>query len=145
MFEVMHTREQIQQVMEQAMQQMQAMNREQLKKRRPDITEEELDRMERESAEIMKGFPVDDLMQDMVPVYQKHLSKTDVTALISFYSTATGQKLLREMPALTTEAMQAAYPRIQQHLEDTLQRIDRRSEQEEKKKGETSPSDSKKN
>ena len=132
MFDVMHTREQIQQVMEEAMHQMQAMNREQLKKRRPEITDEDLDRMEKESAEIMRSFPVDDMMDDMVPVYQKHLTRADVGALIGFYSTATGQKLLRELPALTSEAMQAVYPRIQQHMESTLQRIDHQVEEEKK-------------
>jgi uncharacterized protein len=128
MFEVMHTRDQIQQVMTQAMHQMQTVNRVELKKRRPELTDEDLDRMEKESAEIMKGFPVTDMMNDMVPVYQKHLNHADVKALTSFYSTATGQKLLREMPALTAEAMQAAYPRIQQHLEQAFQRIDRQLE-----------------
>jgi hypothetical protein len=132
MFGVMHTREQIQQVMDQAMHQMQAMNREQLKKRRPELTDEDLDRMEKDSAEIMKDIPVDDMMQDMVPVYQKHLNRADVRALVSFYSTSTGQKLLRELPALTAEAMQAVYPRIQQHLEETLQRIDRQMDGEKK-------------
>lgn len=139
MFEVMHTREQIQQVMEQAMQQMQALNRVELKKRRPELTDEDLDRMEKDSVEIMKGFPVNDMMDDMVPVYEKHLTRSDVKALINFYSTPTGQKLLRELPALTSEAMKAVYPRIQQHLESALQRIDRQMEEEKKDAPKTAP------
>ena len=134
MFEVMHTRDQIQQVMEQAMHQMQAMNRVELKKRRPELTDQDLDRMEKDSAEIMKDFPITEMMDDMVPVYQKHLTHADVRALITFYSTPTGQKLLRDLPALTAEAMQAVYPRIQQHLEEALQRIDRQTEEEKQEK-----------
>ena len=46
----------------------------------------------------------DHIPADMVPVYQKHLSKSDVEEMIKFYSTPTGQKILREMPAMTAEA-----------------------------------------
>ncbi len=44
----------------------------------------------------------------MVPVYEKHLTKGEVDALVAFYSDPKGQKILNEMPAMTSEAMQAA-------------------------------------
>jgi hypothetical protein len=52
----------------------------------------------------------------MVPVYQRHLSKGDVSAMQAFYETPTGQKLLREQPAMTAEAMQAMQPRMQKMM-----------------------------
>jgi uncharacterized protein len=124
LFRVMDTQTQVRQVMEQVMQQMRALNREQLKKRRPDIPEDELARMDKESEEIAKSFPVDEIMEDMIPVYQKHLTKGDVDAMIAFYSSPTGKKLLHEMPAISAEGMQAVYPRMQKNLDAILRRLD---------------------
>jgi hypothetical protein len=53
----------------------------------------------------------------MIPIYQRHFSKTDVNSMTSFYSSPTGQKFLREMPAVMAESMQAMYPRIQRQIE----------------------------
>lgn len=36
------------------------------------------------------------MTEAMVTVYQKHFTKSDVEALIGFYSSPTGQKMLRE-------------------------------------------------
>ncbi len=140
MFEVMNSRQQVRQVMEQVMQQMRAMNREQIKKRRPDITEGELSRLDQESEEIAKNFPVEEMMDDMVPVYQKHLSKTDVKAMIAFYSSPTGKKLLRDMPSLMSEAMQAAYPRMQKHLDAITKRLDEKANERDAKNPPTNKS-----
>lgn len=52
----------------------------------------------------------------MIPAYQKHLTKGDGHALTAFYSAATGQKILKEMPALTAEAMQASSGIIQKMM-----------------------------
>jgi hypothetical protein len=124
LFRIMDTQAQVRQVMEQVMQQMRTLNREQLKKRSPDISEDELARMDKESEEIANSFPVDEIMEDMIPVYQKHLTKKDVDAMIAFYSSPTGKKLLREMPAISAEGMQAVYPRMQKNLDAILRRID---------------------
>jgi hypothetical protein len=134
LFEVMHTEEQVQQVIARAIQPMQAAQRELFKKQRSGITEDELDRMQREVLEVIKRFPVNDLIEDMIPVYQQHLSEQDVSALIGFYSTPTGQRLLRELPIVGTKAVEAAFPRFQQHFELTWQRVGRRIEEEEKHK-----------
>jgi hypothetical protein len=133
MFNVMNIEAQTRQVMDQVMQQMRSMNREQMKKRRPEITDEELSRMDKESEEIAKSFPVDELLEDMIPVYQKHLSRADVDAIISFYSSPTGQKMLREMPAMMSEGMQAAYPRMQKNLDAIMKRMDEKASEQQRK------------
>jgi hypothetical protein len=43
--------------------------------------------------------------------------------MVAFYSTATGQKLVRELPAITQEAMQAAYPILQKQMAATMERV----------------------
>jgi uncharacterized protein len=65
----------------------------------------------------LKKFPWDEIVQAMVPVYQKHLTKGDVDHLVAFYSSPTGQKFLREMPAITSEAMQVMMPLMRQRMD----------------------------
>jgi hypothetical protein len=144
MFKVMNIEVQTRQVMDQVMQQMRSASREQIKKRRPEITEEELSGMDQESEEIAKSFPVNELLQDMIPVYQKHLNRTDVDAIIAFYSSPTGQKMLREMPVMTSEAMQAAYPRMQKNLDAIMKRMDDKATEQQKKTVPAQPAPSEK-
>ena len=108
------------------------MNREQLKKRRPNISQEDLARMERQSADLLKNFPLDDMLNDMIPVYQRHFTKSDIDALITFYSSPPGQKFLHEMPAVTAETMQAVYPRIQAEVDAALKRAEEKSDTPQK-------------
>lgn len=134
LFEVMQNREQVRRTMESMVSQSQALMHEQLKERNPKITDQELAELDRESDEMWKSFPVDQMLEDMVPVYQKHLTKIDVDAMISFYSSSTGQKLLREMPAIMSEGMQAMYPDIQKHMDAAMQRIEEKARQQQQRK-----------
>ena len=81
--------------------------------KQPNLPADFESRMDKMMDDILKDFPVDDYLEVMIPVYQKHLSKGDVDALVAFYSTPTGQKILKELPAITTEAMQATTPLTQ--------------------------------
>jgi hypothetical protein len=145
LFAAMDTQEQVRQVMNQVMAQSRAMSREAIKRRHPSITQEELTQMDKESEEIARNFPVNELIEDMVPVYQKHLSKADVDAMIGFYSSPTGKKLLHEMPAITAEGMQAVYPRLQKNMDDILRRMDEKASAQPKKPipAQTPPADKK--
>jgi hypothetical protein len=42
---------------------------------------------------------------------------------LTFYSTPTGQKVIKELPAITAEAMQAVTPITQRIMANTLQRV----------------------
>jgi hypothetical protein len=117
LFAVMNSPEQVHRMMEQMMAQMRSMNRAQIKKTRPNISDEELARLDQRSEDLIKNFPFDAMLDDMIPIYQRHFSKTDVNSMTSFYSSPTGQKFLREMPAVMAESMQAMYPRIQRQIE----------------------------
>jgi uncharacterized protein len=113
LFDVMASREQMQEMMHQMFTQMRNLSREQMKKRQPDVSEGELARMDRESEDLISHFPLDAMLDDMIPVYQRHFTKSDIDALTTFYSSPAGQKFLHEMPAVTAEAMKAVYPKIQ--------------------------------
>ncbi len=120
LFDVMASREQMTQMMQQLFAQMRAMNREQMKNRRPDISDAELAHMDQQSQDLIKNFPLDEMLNDMVPVYQRHFTKSDIDALTVFYSSPTGQKFLHEMPTVTAETMKAVYPRIQAEVDSAL-------------------------
>ncbi|MGA7926945.1 MAG: hypothetical protein WCA20_13205, partial [Candidatus Sulfotelmatobacter sp.] len=78
LFDVMASREQMGQMMQQVFAQMRSLNREQVRKRRPDVTEEELARIDRESEDVIKNFPLDAMLSDMIPIYQRHFTKSDI-------------------------------------------------------------------
>ena len=73
--------------------------------------------------DMFKSFPWDEMLEAMVPVYQKHFTKGDIDAFVAFYSTPTGQKLLRELPAITAEAMQNMMPIIRKNVDTMSQRL----------------------
>lgn len=64
----------------------------------------------------IKVLSIDELFDAMVPVYQRHLTHADIRTVIEFYSSPTGQKMIKEMPAMMSEAMQAVQPILQKHL-----------------------------
>jgi len=80
-------------------------------------------RMTRVVDDMFNNMPFDDMMQAMVPVYQKHFTHGDIQALIAFYSAPVGQKVLREMPAITAEAMQSMMPIMQKQMDAMTQRV----------------------
>jgi hypothetical protein len=84
--------------------------------------------MDRESEDVIKNFPLDAMLSDMVPIYQRHFTKSEIDALIAFYSSPPGQKFLHEMPAVTAETMRAVYPRIQAEVDAALKRAEEKAD-----------------
>jgi uncharacterized protein len=62
----------------------------------------------------MDLYPADEMMTDMSAIYQKHLSKDDVDALIAFYSSPAGQHLLDAQPAIAQEYMPVVMGKVAQ-------------------------------
>jgi hypothetical protein len=127
LFDVMASRNQVRQILDQMFAQMRAINRQEMKKKYPAITEEEMARAERGSEELIRNFPIDEMLSDMVPVYQRHFTKTEIDGLTAFYSSPVGQKFLHEMPAVTAETMQTAMPRIQATVDAALKKVDQKT------------------
>jgi uncharacterized protein len=65
---------------------------------------------------------MDEMLNDMIPIYQRHFTKSDIDALIAFYSSPAGQKFLHETPAVTAETMRAVYPRIEAVVDAAMKR-----------------------
>lgn len=124
LFTIMHIRQQMTLVIDSVMKQQTTMIHDTMKKRFPRISEQELARFDTVMQESTKDMPIEGMLDDMVPIYQKYLNATDVKAMTVFYSSPTGKKLMQKLPAMTSEAMQASQTRLQAQMEKTMQRID---------------------
>ena len=78
--------------------------------------------------EVYRNYPLKEVLDAMVPVYQKHLSRGDIANIEAFYQTPTGQKMLNEMPEMSKDAMQAANPIMKKWMTEVMQRIKTRAE-----------------
>jgi hypothetical protein len=131
LFKVMHINDQMRSVMDSMTKQQSALVHETMKKRYPQIAEERLEQFDAMMEESMKDFPVDAIIDDLIPVYQKHLTRTDISAMNVFYASPTGQKLLREMPAMTSESMQLSYGRMQKQMDAMMDRMQKMMKEED--------------
>jgi hypothetical protein len=80
-------------------------------------------RMNKITDDMLKNFSWGDLIDSMIPVYQKLSTKGDIDALVAFYETPTGQKLLRVLPEITAESMQQMMPLLQKSVENTQREL----------------------
>src|ERR1700731_1843428 len=140
LFEIMQIHQQMRQVMDSMMKQQSAMIDETLKKRYPQTSADKIARANRMIVETVKDMPMDAMLDDMIPIYQRHFSKTDIDAMSTFYASPTGQKMMREMPVLTSESMQASYARMQKQMDVILKRAEKIvNEDQEKPKNASTP------
>jgi hypothetical protein len=114
--EIMHARDMMKQVMAVMSKQAREMTEQQLAKSRGELPNDAQERLMKRMDDWVKAMPVDELLDAMIPVYQKHWTKGDVNNLIAFYSTPTGQKVLTEMPQTLAEGMQAMRPFMEKQL-----------------------------
>ncbi len=99
-FKIMHIREQTLEVLRGTEEQVKTIMRDLTHERVPNITPGQLAQLDAMVAKLYENYPIDELLSDMVPVYRKHLTKADLDAVLAFYSTPIGQKLLHELPAM---------------------------------------------
>jgi hypothetical protein len=56
--------------------------------------------------ELQKELNPNELVEKVIPVYDKQLAAAEIKDLIRFYETPTGKKLIKVMPAITQESME---------------------------------------
>ena len=121
--DAMHTRDMMKNVMEAMMVQMHNIIHDELQKQQ-NLPADAEERLNKSTDKMLKEMPYDELIDSMIPIYQKHLTKGDVDALVAFYSSGTGEKMLKELPAMTAESMQAASGVMQKMMTKMTQQID---------------------
>jgi len=75
--------------------------------------------------QMLKVVPTDELLDAMIPVYQKYFTHSDIKAINKFYESPTGQKLLRDTNAMIIEAMQAAQSVMKKHMPEIEAQIEK--------------------
>lgn len=121
--QAMHSHEMMRQVAEAMAKPMHKMVYDEFQKNKEKLPPDFETRMTKYMDEMFAQMPWDEMLDATIPVYQKHLSKGDVDALIAFYGSPTGQKMLREMPAMMADAMQSMMPIMQREMEKATNRL----------------------
>jgi len=120
---VMHSHEMMLQMVAAMAKPMHQMVHEQYMKDKDKLPADFETRMNKSMDSMMKEIPFDEMLDAMVPTYQKHFTKGDMDALTAFYSAPTGQKVLRELPAIMAEAMQNMMPIVTKSMDRMNQQL----------------------
>jgi hypothetical protein len=70
----------------------------------PDVPQELMEEM---MAELRREFTGIDFIAPSIPIYDRHLSLEDIDALLAFYRTPAGQRIIAKLPIITQESMEA--------------------------------------
>jgi len=68
----------------------------------------------------------EDLEAMIVPIYDRHYEESDIQALLDFFDTAAGRKMLKETPGILTESMDAGKKWGQGIAEKIIERLRKR-------------------
>jgi len=98
------------------------------RERVPDPTPKQLEALSAMVDDMMADLPLDELLEAMVPIYRRHLSKSDLDEIIRFYAGPVGQKLLREQPQMMQEGMQAGMAIQQKRMDQMMVKIRERTQ-----------------
>src|SRR6202167_6427759 len=120
--DAMHTRDMTKSMMNAMTVQMHKMVHEQVLKQ-PNLPADSEERLNKLTDSVYKEMPVDELIDVMIPVYQKHFTKGDMDALVAFYSSPTGEKMVKEMRAFISDSIQAASGILQEMMAKMTQRV----------------------
>jgi hypothetical protein len=121
--EVTHTREMVSQMMDAMAKPLDKMVHDEYLQHKDVLPPDYENHMSKMLHDMLGDMPWEQIIQAMMPAYQKHFTKGDMDALTAFYSTPTGQKILREMPGLMADSMETMMPLIQQHIEKVTARM----------------------
>jgi hypothetical protein len=129
LLDMLQIRDNLQITLDAMRRQMQHGSEEMLREKIAQPTADQIRAVDKIVDEEFAHISMDDLVRDVVPIYQRHLTKSDVAALIAFYSSPVGQKLRREQPAMMRESMEATSAGQREKMEQLLARVELRLEQ----------------
>jgi hypothetical protein len=125
--EAIHSHEMMDQMIVAMSKPIQIMLHEQYEKNKDKLPADFEARSGKELEQMLKDMPWDEMLEAMVPAYQKHFTRGDMDALTAFYSSPTGQKVMREMPGLMADSMETMMPimnkyveKVEHHMQDEV-------------------------
>jgi len=110
LMKLMKCREQAKEMMDGMMSQLLPGMKQEMKQKDPNMPEAELADFDKIMADYMNQLPLDDMVNAMIPAYENHLTRTEVQAMTSFYSSPPGQSVLAKMPVIGAEYMKTLQP-----------------------------------
>jgi uncharacterized protein len=99
------------------------------RERVPNPTPKQLEALNGMVEDAVGGLSLDEMVEALVPIYRRHLSKSDVDEMIRFFGGPVGQKLLREQPQMMQEGMRAGAAVAEKRMEQIKIKINERSQQ----------------
>jgi uncharacterized protein len=81
--------------------------------------------MDRTMQQATAVYPVAEILEDFIPAYQSNLTKSDIEAIVSFYSSPAGQRLLDKTPKITQDGLAAIMPKMRQKMMTVMEQMQR--------------------
>jgi len=128
-FQIVKSHDTIKKLMASMTQGIHQMLHEQFLKHKDELPADYEARMTAVMSDMFENMPMDEMMQAMVPAYQKHFTRGDIDSLVAFYSSPTGAKLLREMPAIMAESMQDMMPIMTKYMETVRTKLQKETDE----------------
>ena len=94
----MHSHDMLQQVMQVQSQNMQQLFRDQFLREKGSVPPEFDAHFKKAMDDLIKGMPIDEITEAMIPSYQQHFTKSDITAMNAFYSSPPARKFWSNCP-----------------------------------------------
>ena len=104
-------------------------------KKKPNATEKQLAALDKMMGSTFQEFSADELIAEIIPVYQRNLTSEEVSSLVSFYNSPSGQKILDKMPKLTQDAMQVGVDYARKKMDAAMTRMEALSKDIETEEG----------
>ncbi len=128
--EVMQTRSRLQSSLQTQREEVGTRVHNMFRKALPDATPAEKAKFENIVAnalgDVFANYPIEDVLRDMIPIYQSHFSESDLNQIVAFYSSPVGQKVLRGMPAMFAQLLRVSDARLQPQIEEAMKIVGER-------------------
>jgi uncharacterized protein len=116
LFELMHTEEMVDEIMNNVMKTVTEQGREQLEGKDKKKFEKYVEFITVEAKEMVLKL----INEDMNDIYNRHFTQQEINDMITFYASSTGQKMVKETPGLTRDMLDVM---MTKHLPDFQKRI----------------------
>lgn len=74
-------------------------------------------------ADQLKAYPPSEMIADIIPIYQKYLTKGDVQHISAFYASPSGRKLLDKQPEIVRDLMAEVMPKMQERMQASMRKM----------------------
>jgi uncharacterized protein len=119
----MHSYDMIHRMMEVESKTMHQLMRDQIEKEKGTVPADFDTHWQKAMADLLKNMPVDDMVQAIIPAYQRHFTRGEIHAMNEFYSSPVGQKVIQVLPDVTQEGMQEMMPILSKYISDWKDRM----------------------